>query len=121
MERGIALNQPQFVKAATPDAIATTLRKFRFDSETLRGNHRWVSVSATNETGHTSLFVIALDESDGSSAGSDYQSFAYRAHGAADRTEVIVGLLPSEPMTLLIQAILESENQGIELRVSTCD
>ena len=114
-KRGIAF------KSATLDPSSVALRKFRFDSETLRGNHRAVSVTAINETGHTSLFVIALDEGDGSETGSDYQSFVYRAHGAAERTEVIVGLLPSEPMTLLVQAMLDPEGPSIALRVSNCD
>ena len=106
--------------SAERDQLSISTRKFTFDPDTLRGNHLWVTVTATDESSYTSLFVIALDPKNDDSDGNDYQAFQYRAHGTPGQTEVIVGLLPSAPMRALVKALLDPENPGITLGISTC-
>lgn len=95
-------------------------REFRFDAETLRGNHHSVTVTASEASGYTALFVIALDRGAAEAEASDYQAFQYRAHGTPGQTEVIVGLLPRAAMQALVRAILAPECTSIALGVSAC-
>ena len=118
---GILLGQD--AKAfATPEGgpLAVSARKFCFDAETLRGNHQWVTVTAEDESGHTSLFVIAREQGSDGGEGSDYQACQFRAHGTSGQTEVIVGLLPRAPMRALVKAILDPAKPGITLDISPC-
>jgi len=118
---GILLGQDAKPFASSErDQLAISARTFCFDAETLRGNHQWVTVTAEDESGYTSLFVIAREQGNDDGGGSDYRAFQFRAHGTSGQTEVIVGLLPHAPMRALVKAILNPEKPGITLDISPC-
>ena len=123
-QSGIVLDQGtkpfERLAASERDQLAVCARKFQFDAETLRGNHQWVTITATDETGYSSLFVIAADQGSDETEVNDYQAFQYRAHGAPGQTEVIVGLLPRAAMRSLVRAVLSPESPRITLGVSAC-
>ena len=75
---------------------ADTKRSFWFDPDSYQANYRRILVEATDDAGRHVFFMIAADGTEG--GDSDFLLYPFRSHGAPPNTEVIVALLPREPM-----------------------
>jgi len=100
---------------------ADTKRSFWFDPDSYHANYRRILVEATDDAGRHVFFMIAADGTEG--GDSDFLLYPFRSHGSPPNAEVIVALLPREPMRALMLKILaqehDHEQHGITLNVTT--